>query len=63
MHRPFNFFFTQSISPGLTRTEFHGRMFKVEDIEKSKQDYDQRCKDVSAVQQILLWVGGHASMT
>lgn len=40
--------FTQSISPGLTRTEFYGRMNKLEDIEKSKQEYDKFCKDVSA---------------
>ncbi|KAL5477807.1 hypothetical protein EMCRGX_G024654 [Ephydatia muelleri] len=34
-----------SISPGLTRTEFYGRMHKLEDIEKSKQEYDKHCKD------------------
>lgn len=42
-------FAPQSISPGLTRTEFYGRMHKLEDIEKSKQEYDKHCKDVSGL--------------
>lgn len=29
----------QSISPGLVRTEFRGRLYKYEDLEASKKDY------------------------
>ncbi len=32
-------FFLQSISPGSVRTEFLGRLRKVEDIEQSLKDY------------------------
>lgn len=32
-------YFVQSISPGLVRTEFLGRLRKVDDIEESKKSY------------------------
>ncbi len=38
----------QSISPGLVRTEFSGRLRKVEDIEQSKKDYSDWVSDPCA---------------
>ena len=36
----------QSISPGIVRTEFKARKYKLEDVEQSKKDYDKILKDV-----------------